>query len=361
MATFLQALGGTFRKDLIIWRRDRPVLAVGVAAPLVLLFIMALFFGGGGQPDATPVVLLAEGQGPVTQRLAETFGRIRSQVSPWWKLLPPDPALFAREEVPGMAVIPADFDYSLTLVFYLHNWNSDMDQNYRYRLAYTLKTFEEGFPANRGIRVARRETLARDVTWTGYMAGGVLAYAAMVAGILYGGVAATREAERGTARLLTLSPASPWAVSLGKAMAAAVGALASALVAWALGRMLWGVRVAGPAGWLVGVLALQALTFSGLGVLLGNLVRRQHLLMLPTGLIALPLWFLSGGIGPVALFPETLNVVARWLPTTYAFGAVNDLVLLGSTARLGTAVVAMAATATLTLALAGAASVRGGR
>ncbi|MDI6895492.1 MAG: ABC transporter permease [Bacillota bacterium] len=358
MHAFLRSAAGTLRKDLTIWRRDRPVLAVGVIAPLGLLLIMALFFGAGGRPDAAPVVLVSEGQGPVAARLAETFRSIRSQVSPWWKLLPPNPRLFASEEVPGMAVIPADFDQSLTLKFYLHNWNSDLDQNYRYRLAYTLGTLEAGFPENRGIRVVRRETLSRDVTWAAYMAGTTLAYAAMLAAILFGGVAAARETERGTARFVGSTPASPWALALGRTLAAAAGASISALVAWAFAALLWKVRVSGPASSLVAVLFLEALAFAGLGVFLGGLLRRQHLLMLPTGLIALPLWFLSGGIGPVALFPQTLQTLARWLPTTYAFGTVSQLVLFGSAGDFGLTLAVLAGTAIVTFGLAGVVTAR---
>lgn len=355
---FFRAAAGTLRKDLTIWRRDRPILAVGIVAPLGLLLIMALFFGAGGRPDSAPVVLVPEGQGPVAERLAETFASIRSQVSPWWRILPSDPGLFAKEQVPGMAVIPADFDRSLSLEFYLHNWNSDLDQNYRYRLAYTLAALEAGFPENRGIRVARRETLSHDVTWAAYMAGTTLAYAAMLAAILFGGVAAARETERGTARFVGSTPANPWALALGRTLAAAAGASVSALAAWAFAALVWKVRASGPASSLVAVLFLEAVAFAGLGVFLGGLVRRQHLLMLPTGLIALPLWFLSGGIGPVALFPQALQTLARWLPTTYAFRAVSELVLFGSTADFGLTLAVLAGTALVTLGLAGVVTAR---
>lgn len=345
----LRALLGTMRKELATWRRDRPVLAVGVLAPVVMLVIMSLFFGAGGHGDALPVVLIQEERSPGADRLAELFGTLRSQVSPWWKLLPADSAIFHRQEVPAMVVLPAGFDDRGEVLIYLHNFNSDMDQNLRYRLAFTLMAYENSFPQNHGVQVQRIERMNRDVTWVEYMAAGILAYAPMLAGILYGAVAASREFDRNTARVLALAPRHRWGVGLGKALAAAVGASVAAGVAVAAVVFFWGLRVAGSPPLLAAVLLLQSLAFAGVGVALGAVVRRQHLLMLPAGLIAIPLWFLSGGIGPVALFPIPLQAVARWLPTTYAFHAVSLIVLAGGRIGIGADLAVLGAAAAIGL------------
>ncbi len=366
----MHALLATGRTDLQVLSRDRPVLAVGILVPLALVAIMTLFFGAAGQPDAAPLALVRSDGHPLAVDLEETFANVRSQLSPWWKLLPdpPDAAWRAWEDgrIPAVVEIPADFSHRLqttgsaSIIAWLNNYNSDLDQNYRYRLGHTLLVYEAAFPDNRGVRVDNLDALPRDVPWTTYMAGGILAYAAMAAGLVYGGIASVRDIERGTLRVIALSPASRAMVGLGRALGATAATMGPVTVAGLAAWAVWGVRpdrmAVGLA--LTGILALLALAFASLGVALGAAVRRQRLLMLPVGLVALPLWFLSGGIGPVGLLPAWMQAVATWLPTTYAFRATLRLLLAARTDGLAGDLLVLSVTALLGLVAAALATAR---
>ena len=78
---------------------------------------------------------------------------------------------------------------------------------------------------------------------------------------------------------------------------------------------------------VIPLLALVALTLSGLGILIATRMRSQQGFQVVTQLLIFPLMFLSGIFFPVDNVPTWLQVLAKLNPVTYGVDAVRQVVL----------------------------------
>lgn len=116
---------------------------------------------------------------------------------------------------------------------------------------------------------------------------------------------------------LLLSPASRWAVVIGKMLASLAMSFASTILVLGVLIFLIGVY---PVHWLaaLGFVLLTLIIFISLGTLLGTLVKqRQAFIALAFG-TSIPLFFLSGAFGPISFNVPALQVVAQIFPVYYA-------------------------------------------
>jgi len=139
----------------------------------------------------------------------------------------------------------------------------------------------------------------------------------MIAGLLQAGTISAKEWENETIKELLLSPASRWAMMIGKLLGAFLVSLAS--VTLVLGALIFVVGLR-PAHWgeVVGFTLLTLLIFVALGTLLGTLLKqRQAFAALAFG-TAIPLFFLSGAFGPISFSTPAVQTIARIFPVYYA-------------------------------------------
>jgi ABC-type transport system involved in multi-copper enzyme maturation permease subunit len=141
--------------------------------------------------------------------------------------------------------------------------------------------------------------------------------ALIIGSLLQSGTAAAREWENVTMKELLLSPASRWAIVLGKMLGATIMSLASVIVV--LGVLIFVVGVQ-PVHWgeVIGYTLLTQIIFIALGTLLGTLLKqRQAFAGLAFG-STIPLFFLSGAFGPISFNTPIIQVFAQIFPVYYA-------------------------------------------
>jgi ABC-type multidrug transport system permease subunit len=206
-------------------------------------------------------------------------------------------------------------------------------------------------------------------------------------GLLGTSLLTARDFERGTAKMLVISPVRPIVLVLGRLLGGTLITIALVTPLVILGFLthnipacaeesnapLWlTLLLSGPCGWILPVptlshgFALIALLLAvtlmtvGLGTLLGVAMRDTRLVTMLGLNGAVYLFFLGGGFTTVAFLPRWLQIASRFVPTSHAIeglrqalfypnlvGFANDMMVLSGSALLSIALASVMLTRAL--------------
>ncbi len=152
-----------------------------------------------------------------------------------------------------------------------------------------------------------------------------------VACILLPAAALVREKERGTVEQLLVSPLSPLQIVLAKAFAMTSVVLLGSLVAVGIVmHQLVGVPFVGSPWVFFTLIALYAITSSGLGVLASTFARNSGQVGLIVVLLVMPIIMLSGTWSLRESMPSWLQNMVAFSPMTYFVDIAYGVLLKGS-------------------------------
>jgi len=152
-----------------------------------------------------------------------------------------------------------------------------------------------------------------------------------VASILLPAAALVREKERGTIEQLLVSPLSPLQIVLAKVLAMAGVVLIGSLVAVGLVmRVLLGVPIAGSAPLFFALVALYAMTASGLGIVAATYARSSGQVGLIVLLLVMPIIMLSGTWNLRESMPPWLQAAIYLSPLRYMVDIAYGVLLKGA-------------------------------
>lgn len=362
---FWRALSGMAAKDLRLLARDPRAVIANLVPPLLLLLILGVTGAAGSR---LPVALAPMGEGVYTSHLVELAGSIRTPTSPYFAIRTtnPDEALrgFAERRYLGVIEIPADFDTRIAsgkpgeIILHLHNFNADQAKNFRMRAEVLAWTFNhEVLPADLypvKTRLEMHEDRPVEVPFHHALVAGVAALAVLLGGTVGAGLGLAREFERGTSRLLLLSPANPLALALGRLVVGLVEAVLAGTVAYGVGRLLFGVPVEGRPAEVALVAVALGLYGASVGTVLALGAPRLPPAMVGAIFYSVLSWIFGGGMAETSLFthvfPRPLLWLSRLNPATHGIDPIVRLINLGHTATLELDLgVLLAATAALLL------------
>jgi ABC-2 type transport system permease protein len=169
-----------------------------------------------------------------------------------------------------------------------------------------------------------------------FLSAGILAQSVLFTAIFYG-ISAIWERDLGILHRYLVSPAYRPALVLGKALSAAVRGLSQATIIYALSLVL-GIGVNLMPSHIVGAVmfvALGAMLFSTLSLIIACLVRTRERFMGIGQVLTMPIFFASNAIYPIALMPDWLKAIARFNPLTYEVDALRALMLKGGVSLYG--------------------------
>jgi ABC-2 type transport system permease protein len=143
-------------------------------------------------------------------------------------------------------------------------------------------------------------------------------------------IALTREKELGTLAQLLISPLRPTEVIIGKIMPyLALAAIDGALVL-GIGRIAFGVKVAGSHLFLAGISVLYIFVCLSIGLLISAIATRQlHAMIAALVITLMPTVILTGFVFPVASMPVFLQILSSLLPASYFLQIVRGIMLKG--------------------------------
>jgi ABC-2 type transport system permease protein len=340
----IRHIWGVARHELAIWLRSPGLIAAALVPALGMGVLVALLTVSIGMQ---PVALVKEGKGPMAKRMAHLL-EVDDEA---YLLHEMDRESAGRalgeQRVAAVLVIPEDFDRSVAaasakIELYLNNVvDVDLADDVRRAVTRSLAEFDapqlgilgelhgpsEGLllPNPFQVAIAERDLRETNVSFLEYQIIPILVLVIISVGVLGTALLTAREFERGTAKLLALSPLGRHVLVAGKLVG---GVLAAAAVLVPLVALTVGTGLTRPpAGhWpaFVALLAALIVMSVGLGLLLGISIRETRVVAMAGLNGAAFLFFLGGGFSTVPFLPHWLQVASRLVPTSYAIAGLRQ-------------------------------------
>lgn len=187
-----------------------------------------------------------------------------------------------------------------------------------------MTAFPLGFLMLYGFVMARS-----DARVMAFMMPGLLT-TTLMSGSLFGvAFPLVQQRETGMLRRLRVTPVPAAAVAIAHGVTAVMTGLLSLIVLMTLGRLIFGMQMAGSWPGLVIVYLCGACALVPIGLLVGSTARDIRTAPAIANLLFFPLMFLSGSAFPFAMLPEGVKRFARVLPTTYLNESYAGVIVRG--------------------------------
>ena len=318
----LRVIWACMKKDIHSALTQRIGALIGVILPVNFLILLSLFAISGGRAP-TAVVMLDTG--PYAQAFYEAMAHAAHSFQLQTASAHEAERLIQAGKIVAVVTIPADFDarvqqnQPVQVDIQINNLNTDFTNDIRRAVPLSITAFYgEAFPHLVTVTAREHDLHAQDTDYIPYLTVSILVVALLVGGLMQAGVPAAAEWERATIKELLLSPASRFAITVGKMAGALVMALASVIAILAIQVLLYGVW---PLHWgeVVGFTLLTIVIFIAWGTLLGTLLKRIQAFTALAIASSVPLFFISGAFGPISFGNNVaLSVLAQLFPMYYA-------------------------------------------
>ena len=160
-----------------------------------------------------------------------------------------------------------------------------------------------------------------------FMVPGLIALILQTGAVVLTALAVVRE--RGTLEQLIVTPMKPIELMLGKVLPCVALSFASALLALIVGRLLFGVGIAGSLVLLFLLILVFQLGSLGIGLLISVLATSQMQAQQFSQLTLIPSFVLSGFFFPRQGVPVPLQLLGSLIPMTYFLEIVRGIMLKG--------------------------------
>ena len=356
LRAFVRAVWTVCKKDLRVWLRQPSNVAITVLPAFALLFIDALSAGAVGR---SPVALVNLDHGAKGQQMAQVI-----QQADLFRVSDATPTqaqvLYNHLDVVAILTIPATFTKEVDahapahIEVQINNLNTDFTNDIRRAVPDAITQFYQQQKGASPIKVTLQERDLRhqDIQIFQYSAMPLLVLLLVVSGLVSSSLAAAGEWETHTIKELLLSPASSGAFITGKVLTGFVTTMGLGVLVLGAGSLLGWVQPQG-VYWLpvLLIIALVALFSAGLGVALGALLQRIQSVGSAAIVIALYLFFLTGGTAVLAFDPGWLQTIATFVPLYYGRHALEMALFYQSSDQLGRDVIVLAGSALLAVGL----------
>jgi ABC-2 type transport system permease protein len=138
------------------------------------------------------------------------------------------------------------------------------------------------------------------------------------------------EREVGTLDGMLVAPVHRISVIGGKVIAQTTRGIIQGLIILALAVILFGVVINGSIALVIGLMLLSVFSFVGLGILITSFTSTEETANMVMMSFMFPMMFLSGVFFPLQQMPQFMQIIARFLPLTYAVTALRRVVVLGA-------------------------------
>jgi len=164
------------------------------------------------------------------------------------------------------------------------------------------------------------------VDYIQFMYPGILAMTVLMTSIM-SGISIVWDREFGFLKEVLVSPLSRSGVLAGKAIGAAIIAMAQGAIMLVLAPIVNVPITLGKVLALLPLLLILSLSLSGLGLLIGARMRSQQGFQIVMQLVIFPMMFLSGIFFPVSGVATWLEVLSKLNPVTYGIDAIRQVFL----------------------------------
>jgi ABC-2 type transport system permease protein len=316
----LRVIWACLKKDIKSSLTERAFTFIGILTPLNAFLLLVLFVLGG---SAAPAAVVMQDTGPYARTFyqaledAHSFRLQQSSVSDANSML-------QAGHIVSIITIPADFDQRIRqnqpvkVNVQINNLNTDFTNDIRHAIPLSITSFySRAFPDVVTVIPKINNVYPQETDYLQYLSVSILVIGMLMGGILLAGTASAREWEKDTMKELLLSPASGWAIVLGKMLAAFVLNIISVGIVLLVLILAVGVH---PIHWgeMLGFSALSIIIFIGWGTFLGTILKQRKLVVVLALGVSMPLFFLSGPLGPLSFSSPIMQIVAEIFPIYYS-------------------------------------------
>ncbi|GAC1656338.1 MAG: hypothetical protein NVS4B7_00040 [Ktedonobacteraceae bacterium] len=316
----LRVIWACMRKDIKSALTERVFTIISIFVPVNILILLSLFVLSGGQ---APTAVVMKDTGPYAQKFYNSMSHAHSFLLQTATASEAE-SLIQAGKIVAVVTIPANFDSSIQnnqpvqIDVRINNLNTDFTNDIRRAVPLSITSFyARAFPNLVTVTPSEKDLYAQDTDYIPYLTVSILVVGLVLASILQSGTSSAREWENETIKELLLSPASRWAMIVGKMLGAFVMSLSSVVVVLIVLIFVIGVR---PVHWdeVIGFTLLCMVIFIAWGTFLGTLIKqRQPVTALSFG-TSIPLFFLSGAFGPLSFTTPAIQFIAKLFPIYYA-------------------------------------------
>jgi len=198
-----------------------------------------------------------------------------------------------------------------------------LNQTYKTPLNYTLSQITPYKIGSTGI-------VPGQPNYFQFVAPGIMAMVMMMSLMTGLPHAISYEREVGTLDGMLVAPVHRISVIGGKVIAQTTRGMIQGVIILALAVILFGVVINGSVALVIGLMLLSVFSFVGLGILITSFTSTEETANMIMMSFMFPMMFLSGVFFPLQQMPQFMQIIARFLPLTYAVTALRRVVVLGA-------------------------------
>jgi ABC-2 type transport system permease protein len=198
-----------------------------------------------------------------------------------------------------------------------------LNQTYKTPLNYSLAQIVPYYVQTTGI-------VPGQTNYFQFVAPGIMAMVVMMSIMTGLPHAISYEREIGTLDGMLAAPVHRMSILGGKVIAQTTRGMLQGIMILVLSIVLFGVVVQGSIALVLGLLLLSVFSLVGLGILITSFASTEETATMIMMTLTFPMMFLSGVFFPLQQMPQFMQVIAQFLPLTYAVSALRRVVVLGA-------------------------------
>ncbi|OED30307.1 ABC transporter permease [Methanosphaera sp. WGK6] len=333
------------KKDLLKLWRHKIQLASLIIFPILMIALCG--WGMGGTVENTPVVVVKQSSGDITDQVINALKEDNTYDIKEIMTNPDD----AKEAVDdgkykAAIILSSDFEENSNRNAVLYIDSSD--QLVTQTLVPTTQKIFASLSEQIGMQQVDANTTTSTLTTTtqaiklqvnriygeidyiDFLLPGVLAMTMFMSSMMTMGSSIAGERERGELARLFMTPTNISTVLSGKILSQVVTEMIRAIILIVSATLLFSVIIKGNFFLLLLVILISVLCFVGFGMMFSATAKTQEDYIQMVMPIAMPMMFISGVFFPTETMPWVLQKLAAILPLSYANDALRGVMLQGA-------------------------------
>jgi len=210
--------------------------------------------------------------------------------------------------------------------------NGTEQQNGTYNTNYnTNSTLGKAYAIVKPYTVKTKSTVEGTTNYYQFMAPGLITMVVMMSVMMGLPRAISHEKEIGTLDGMMVAPIRRISIILGKTLAQSARGMLQGTIILLLAVFIFGITIHGSIALAYLLMLLGVFSFIGLGIVLTSFASDEETAMMVMTAIQFPMMFLSGVFYPIQQMPWFMQIIAKFLPLTYAVDAMRKVLVLGAT------------------------------
>jgi len=324
--------------DLRRWRKMPLTAACALIPPIVLTLVLVTLSLAVTQQ---PVALVVQGNGPASMHLAQIISSDTDAYDLTMTNATIANKMLNDEQVAAIITIPSTFDHDVAngtgkILLTVNNVDFDFSDDIRRAVDRSLVEFDapslvsdesvnSSLPNVYHVALDEQYIRETNVDWVHYQFVPTFVLLILDVGLVGTALLCALDGESKTTRMLVLSPQRSWTLVSGRILGGVFACFAIVLPAVLLSVMFGFFSLPIdqlPA--LFGIFLGTAFCASGIGTIIGTLVKGSRYVAFLSSVISMYLFLLGGGFTTIELVPHWLQNLSAFIPTRYSIDALRQ-------------------------------------